>query len=124
MSGVECAYDSGKGRAVCKKPTLGLQLTAHQNNASLDEWNTIDMSPLIHPRDGVPPDMDYRIQILNDSSGLSFKVSSGRNVTTNVSVTLFKGLNFNFVREALFRQGQLYLTKFRQVDEISSSWAL
>ena len=55
------------------------------------------------------------------SCGLSFKVSSGRNVSTNVSKTLFKGLNLNFVREDLFRQVGFISSGTALLDKIPSS---
>ena len=60
-------------------------------------------------------------------SANSAKCIFGRNVSTNVNLTLFEGLNLNFARKALFRQVQLNLMKFRRAIRVKvaqSAWNL
>ena len=49
VSGVECAFDNAKNRAVCSKPSRGLNFVPSAINGTRDDWSTEDMT-LIHPR--------------------------------------------------------------------------
>ena len=49
VSGVECAFDNAMNRAVCSKPSRGLNFTPDANNGTKDDWITEDMT-LLHPR--------------------------------------------------------------------------
>ena len=49
VSGVECAFDHAVNRAVCSKPSHGLNFVPDAVNGTFDDWDTEDIS-LLHPR--------------------------------------------------------------------------